>query len=160
MSSLFEKLKINQKKETQKATEVKGEKAPSVNRSQTENQNQLKKEWLQPEAEGQLAIDVFETDETLVIQSTIAGIKAEDLDISIENDMLTIRGKRERPGNGEKKSYFYQECYWGPFSRQVILPEEVDASQAEAILKDGVLTLKIPKIKRSQKKKIIVKEED
>ena len=67
------------------------------------------------ESEGQLAIDVYQTEKELVIQSAIAGIKLKDLDISIEKDKLTIRGKREKPAEEEKVNYFYQECYWGPF---------------------------------------------
>lgn len=114
----------------------------------------------EPQPEGQLAIDVYETNGNLVVQSTIAGIKSEDLDITIENDLVTIRGKRNQPTEAENRNYFYQECYWGSFSRQVILPEEVDGSKAEAKMKDGVLTLTIPKIQRKKKKKIIVKQEE
>ena len=111
--------------------------------------------------EGQLAIDVYETNGDFVIQSTIAGVKAENLDITVENDMVTIRGSRQTQAELEGKKYYYQECYWGAFSRQVILPEEVDGSKAEATMKDGVLTLKIPKVKKIQKRKItVVKQEE
>lgn len=111
--------------------------------------------------EGQLAIDVYETDDDFVIQSTIAGVKAEDLDISIEDDMVTIRGERQHEEEKkEKGKYYYKECYWGSFSRQVILPEEVEGSKAQASMKDGVLTLKIPKIKKTKKRKISVKQEE
>ena len=102
-------------------------------------------------AEGQLTIDVYETEDDFVIQSTIAGVKAEDLDIDIEDDMVTIRGARQRQAEKQKGKYYYQECYWGSFSRQVILPEEVDGSNVEATMKDGVLTLRIPKIKKVKK---------
>ena len=106
---------------------------------------------------GQLAIDVYQTDNELVIQSTIAGVKPEDLDISIEADAVLIRGKRDYPPETSEKNYFYQECYWGPFSRQIILPEETDPNQAEASMKEGVLTIRIPKIERKKKRKITVK---
>lgn len=110
--------------------------------------------------EGQLTVDVYETDEDFVIQSTIAGVKAEDLDIDIEDDMVTIRGERQRQAEEKKGKYYYQECYWGSFARQIILPEEVDGSKAEAAMKDGVLTLRIPKIKKVTKRKIAVKSKE
>ena len=109
--------------------------------------------------EGELAIDVYETNGDFIIKSTIAGVKAEELDITIENDIVTIRGSREKQTSEETKKYYYQECYWGTFSRQVILPEEVDGSKAEASMKDGVLTLKIPKTAKIKKRKIAIKQE-
>jgi len=114
----------------------------------------------EPESEGQLAIDVYESNGDFIIQSTIAGVKAEDLDISIEGDLVTIRGSRKKQTKQEGDKYYYQECYWGSFSRQVILPEEVDGQKAEATMKDGVLTLRIPKLRKTKKKKIAVKQEE
>lgn len=113
-----------------------------------------KRKW--PEPEGQLAVDVYQTDGELVIQSTIAGVKPEDLDIAAQGDMVTIRGKRENIEK-EEKNYFYQECYWGPFSREIILPVEADTSRAEATMVDGILTIRMPKIEKEKKKKIIIK---
>ena len=110
------------------------------------------------ESEGQLAIDVYQTEKELVIQSAIAGIKLKDLDISIEKDKLTVKGKREKPIENEKTNYFYQECYWGPFSREIILPVEIDPSRTKASFKEGILTIRMPKIEREKKKKIEVKE--
>lgn len=107
--------------------------------------------------EGQLAVDVFQTDSEIVIQSAIAGVKPEDLDISIEADNVLIKGNREMPDENKEKNYFYQECYWGPFSRQIILSEETDPGRAEAIMKEGVLTIRIPKIERKKKTKISIK---
>lgn len=111
--------------------------------------------WFEPE--GQLAIDVYQTEKELVIQSTIAGIKLDDLDISIEGDKVSIKGKRERPIEEEERNHFYQECYWGPFSREIILPVEVDPSRAEASFKEGILTIRMPKIEREKKRKLVVK---
>jgi len=108
------------------------------------------------ETEGELAVDVYQTDSDIIVQSTIAGVKPEDLDIAAENDVLTIRGKRESETKEEGKNYFYQECYWGAFSRQIILPEEVDPNRIEAAMKNGVLTIKLPKINRSKLRKIKV----
>ena len=110
------------------------------------------------ESEGQLAIDVFQTENELIIQSAVAGIKLNDLDISIERDKLTIKGKREKQVEERETNYFYQECYWGPFSREIILPVEVDPSRAQASFKEGVLTIRIPKIEREKKRKIEIEE--
>jgi len=112
-----------------------------------------KEKWF--ETEGELAIDVYQTESELVIQSAIAGVKPENLDILIEQDIITIKGSREKPENGG--AYFAQECYWGPFSRKVILPVEIDPNRIEATMKEGILTLKLPKILRERKRKIIVR---
>lgn len=135
--------------------EIRPQKIQPKVKSESPQKPKATKNWSEPE--GQLAIDVYETNEDLVIQSTIAGIKAEDLDISIENDVVAIRGSRRRPTEDEEKKYFYQECFWGSFSRQVILPEEVDSSQVTATINEGVLTLRMPKIQRKKRKKITVK---
>lgn len=112
--------------------------------------------WFEPE--GQLAIDVYQTEKELVIQSTIAGIKLDDLDISIEGDKVSIKGKREKPAEIGERNYFYQECYWGAFSREIILPVEVDPSRAEASFKEGILIIRMPKIERERKRKLEIKE--
>jgi HSP20 family protein len=120
----------------------------------------LKKKLPGKPKEGQLAIDVYQTDSEIVIITPIAKAKAEDLDISIEGDMITIRGTREAPEvEKEAKEFLYQECHWGAFSRQVILPEEVDSSKATASLKEGVLVLKMPKMQIKKRRKITIKEE-
>lgn len=106
--------------------------------------------------EGQLAIDVYETDSEVVLKSTIAGVKPEDLDIGIEDNTVNIRGSRHQEDKIEGDNYFYQECYWGTFSRSVILPVEVDSEKVEASLKDGILTIRLPKIIREKEKKIRV----
>lgn len=107
--------------------------------------------------EGELTIDVYQTKEELVIQSAIAGVKPDNLDISIEGDMVLIRGVREIPAE-EERNYFYQECYWGPFSRKIVLSLEVDPSRTRATFKEGVLTIRMPKIERERKRKIVVKD--
>lgn len=108
--------------------------------------------------EGQLSIDVYQTPAKLIIKSTIAGVKPTDIDISINNDMLTIRGKREMPDEINNDDYLYRECYWGPFSRSVILPVEVKADKIDAYLEDGVLTINLPKVKSAKQVSIKVKE--
>ncbi len=120
-------------------------------------EEKIKKEkWFEPE--GELAVDVYQTEKELVILSAIAGLKSEDINISSQGDVVIIRGKRERPVKDEERNYFYQECYWGPFSKEIILPVEADVSKAEASMTEGILVIRIPKIEREKEKKIIVKE--
>jgi HSP20 family molecular chaperone IbpA len=109
------------------------------------------------EQEGQLTVDVFQDDQSIVIQSTIAGVSPDDLDVSITNDMVTIRGDRRRMYEVDPEDYFYQECYWGPFSRSIILPVEIDADRAEAKIKNGVLSIRIPKANAAMTRKLRVK---
>ncbi|KKQ60441.1 MAG: Protein containing Heat shock protein Hsp20 protein [Parcubacteria group bacterium GW2011_GWE2_38_18] len=109
--------------------------------------------------EGQLSIDVYQTADKLIIKSTIAGVKPEDIDISVNNDMLTIRGKREMEETVAKADYLYKECYWGSFSRSLILPLEIRTDKLEAFLENGVLTISMLKSKKpKQQVTIKVKE--
>lgn len=110
------------------------------------------------EQEGQLTVDVFQDNENIIIQSTVAGVSPDDLDVSITNDMVTIRGERKRLYDVADQDYFYQECYWGTFSRAVILPVEIDADNAEAKMKNGVLTIRIPKANIAITRKLKVKD--
>lgn len=95
--------------------------------------------------EGQLAVDVAQNDKELVIMATIAGARPEDISINIFNDLLTIRGKRHHEQELKQDDYFYRECFWGSFSRTIVLPVDVLADSARATLKNGVLTVRIPK---------------
>jgi HSP20 family protein len=104
--------------------------------------------------EGQLTVDVYQTDDEIVIRSTIAGVTAEDLDISVTNDMVTIKGSRKPSEKIRDSDYYYQELYWGPFSRAIILPEEIDSDNAKASMKNGILTIRMPKLARSRIKKV------
>ena len=92
-------------------------------------------------AEGQLAVDIYQLGNRLIIKSTIAGARAEDLHINLHHDLLTIKGTRELKENIREEYYLCRECYWGPFSRSIILPVEVDAQKINADLEDGVLTI-------------------
>lgn len=109
------------------------------------------------DSEGQLTIDVYQTDDDIVIKSTIAGVKPEDLDVNINNDMVTIRGERRQDEEIDSENYYYQECYWGPFSRSVILPIEILTEKAEASMKNGILTLRLPKADAIKSRKIQVR---
>ncbi|MDO8436256.1 MAG: Hsp20/alpha crystallin family protein [bacterium] len=113
-----------------------------------------KENWF--EQEGELAIDVYQTEQDLVIQSAVAGINPENIDIAMEKDTVTIKGFRKNPID-EKGDYFTQECFWGHFKREIILPVEVDPGFAEAVMKEGVLTIRLPKILREKKQVIKVK---
>lgn len=106
--------------------------------------------------EGSLTVDVFRNDGEIVIQSTIAGASEKDLDISLLNDMVTIKGRRQPTIKVAAEDYHYQELYWGPFSRTVILPEQVDADAATASMKNGLLTIRLPTMEKSQTKKLKV----
>ncbi len=110
------------------------------------------------EDEGQLTVDVYQTPLEVVVESPIAGVEEKDLDIDITSDTVTIRGKRERERRIREEDYIYQECYWGRFSRSVVLPTEVDADRAEAKIKNGVLTITLPKLNRLKAKKLKVQK--
>lgn len=106
---------------------------------------------------GQLAVDVYQDKDNVVIKSTIAGVRPEDLDITIGGDQVTIRGERHQEQEVAEQDYFYQECYWGAFSRSLALPVEIDVEKAVAELRDGILTITLPKAARSRTKKVKVK---
>lgn len=113
-------------------------------------------DWLGEEFEGQLAVDVYQTKDNVVIKAPIAGVKSDKIDISVSEDVVTIRGERVEETEVEREHYYVQECYWGSFSRSVILPTSTVAEKAQAVLKDGVLTVTIPKVAQDKVKKIKV----
>src|SRR3989339_922614 len=102
-------------------------------------------DWDLDRDEGQLSVDVGEKDGRLVIVATIAGARPEDISVNIHNDLLTIRGQRHREVDIDDKNYFYRECYWGNFSRTIVLPVDVLTDEAMGTFKNGVLTIVIPK---------------
>jgi HSP20 family protein len=144
-----------------------GNKKNSEEESTTTNTNQVKniqakagqEEWA-ADYEGQLTIDVYQTDEDIIIKSTIAGVVPEDIDISIDNDMVIIKGERKNCTQAKEEDYYYQECYWGSFSRSVILPCDIEADKIQAELKNGILTVTLPKAHKSKTKKISVTSEE
>ncbi len=113
-------------------------------------------DWM-AEAEGQLAVDVYQTKDNVVIKAPIAGVTADRLDIEVAEDIVNIRGERVEEKEVDREHYYVQECYWGSFSRSVILPTSTMAEKASAALKDGVLTITIPKVAQDKVKKIKVK---
>lgn len=101
-------------------------------------------EWFQEPAEGRLSLDVFRDHDQLVIRTPIAGVDVSDLDIAVDGDLLTIRGERRVQSPIHEDDWFYRECYWGTFSRSVILPVDVHADRVQAQLKHGVLEIRLP----------------
>jgi len=101
--------------------------------------------------DGELVVDVFETHSDFVVSTAIAGVQIKDIDISVEKDMMIIKGQRQDPHEHHDKKYFFQECYWGPFSRKIVLPENIDTENAQASMEKGVLTVKIPKLAKEKK---------
>jgi len=108
-------------------------------------------------ADGQLTVDVYRDGDDIVIESAIAGIDPEtDLDVHIKRDAVEIRGERKRSKTIDEKDYYYEECFWGTFSRTVILPEEIDPDAAKANFENGILTLRLPRLKAKHGKKVKV----
>jgi HSP20 family protein len=114
-------------------------------------------EWDESEdLPGQLAVDVYETREKLVVKARTAGVNKNDLDVSIADNTLSIRGTLSAGNEDDVLNYFVQECYWGEFSRSIALPIPVKEEEIEAVLKDGVLTISFTKVKQDTVKKIQV----
>lgn len=114
-------------------------------------------EWEEDEAvPGQLAVDVYETKEKLVVKARTAGVNKDDLDVSIADNTLSVRGTLSAGSEEGVENYFVQECYWGEFSRSIALPVPVKEDEIEAVLKDGVLTISFTKLKQDTVKKITI----
>lgn len=124
--------------------------------------NQKHSEWSEhpkdeEEEEGELAVDVYQTGDEIIVQSMVAGVKPEDLNVSITREMVTIKGRRERPSTVDHDDYFQKELYWGSFSRTILLPAEVETEESEAIEKHGLLTVRLPKIDKEKSAKLKVR---
>ncbi len=115
--------------------------------------------WTEEESEtdGELTVDVYQTADMIIVKSMIAGVRPEDLDISITRDAVTIRGHREEEKIAREEDYFARELYWGSFSRTIQLPEEIDVDEADAVEKHGLLILKLPKLDMKKQSKLKVK---
>ena len=115
-------------------------------------------DWLS-DYEGQLAIDVFQTPEDVMVKAPIAGVKPENLDVSVTDGVLTIKGQRMQEEKIREEDYFAQECYWGAFARSFTLPSGLDPENTNASLRNGVLTVKIPKEEKTKTRKIDISTE-
>lgn len=108
---------------------------------------------------GQLALDVFQTADEIVVVAPIAGVLADDLSMSITDEVLMIQGRRNVQFKIPESDYFTKECFWGNFSRSIILPESVDTSRVSASFKNGILTVRIPKVEKIRTRVVKIKEE-
>ena len=106
------------------------EKILKINEDDESAEPKEKQDWLEEDGEGQLTVDMHQTPANIVIQAMVAGVKLEDLDISITQDMITIKGSREKSREVSEDNYYYKELYWGSFSRSILLPQEVDTDNA------------------------------
>ncbi len=107
--------------------------------------------------EGELSVDVYQTPTEIIIEAMVAGVKPEDLHLSITRDMVTIKGRREGNSQVSGDDYFYKELYWGAFSRTILLPHEIEIEDAEAVEKHGLLILRLPKLDKARQAKVKVK---
>jgi len=115
------------------------------------------RETTDAQPEGQLTLDVCQTTDDIIIESAIAGVKPENIDISVTDDSVSIKGDRSRERSENDREYLFQECYWGRFARSIILPETVDPDNAEVTFKNGLLTIKLPKANRKKIRKLKVR---
>ncbi len=107
--------------------------------------------------EGELTVDVYQTPDDIVIKTMVAGVRPDELDISITRDMVTIRGSRQESSETSENDYFHKELYWGSFSRTILLPQEIDVDASEATERHGLLTLRLPKLDKSRQTKLKVR---
>ncbi|MFT5179598.1 MAG: HSP20 family protein [Candidatus Paceibacteria bacterium] len=111
----------------------------------------------QPDDAGELSVDVMQTEDEIIIQAMVAGVKPSDLDLDISRDTVTISGTREEIHEISEDDYYHKELYWGSFERIITLPEEIDVDLAEAMEKHGLLTIRLPKLDKNRKTKLQVK---
>lgn len=137
---IMQEIFIN-KKNNKESFNVNSEDQGYLNTDLLEKQDKL---WWNIEDEGQLSVDIYRQDNELIVKAPIAGINPSDLEVYFDNDLLTIRGRREPHTAHKRVEYFYRECFWGGFSRSIILPIEVEKNAINAFLKDGILTITMP----------------
>jgi len=122
------------------------------------NEDKKNNNWIEEEnEEAELSVDVYQTPTDIVVQTMIAGVRPEDLELSIARDIITISGKREENRNIDEENYFTKELYWGKFSRTISLPIEVEPEEVEATEKHGLVTVKIKKVDKEKKNSVKVK---
>jgi HSP20 family protein len=136
--------------------------AESVQRSNYREPESSATEWnedMEEVEDGQLALDVYQDKDYVVIKSIIGGVRPEDLDLTVTADMVTIKGSRKRVEEVDEDNYYYKECFWGSFSRSVILPCDIKTDKVEAAMKNGVLTIRMPKVEKNLTTKVAVRGE-
>jgi len=136
--------------------EVSGDKKHKLFGGDDDKPKKEDEDWFS-DYEGQLAVDVYQTPSEIVIKAPIAGVKPEEIEVSIAEDVVTIKGERKSDVSVVRENYYYQECYWGTFSRSIVLPVAADTEHASATFRNGILTLTIPKEAKAKTKKVRVK---
>ncbi|MDD4996196.1 MAG: Hsp20/alpha crystallin family protein [Patescibacteria group bacterium] len=119
---------------------------------QKREEKMFQEEWLPDSAQGQLVIDLYERTDVLVIKSAIAGAKTKDIDITVEPDLVVVKGEKLKDEDSGAGKYYYQECFWGKFSRTIILPCPIKPEQVRANFKNGILTIILPKAEEREKR--------
>jgi HSP20 family protein len=131
----------------------------SRSKASPKQEESFDQKWDDGEPEGQLTVDVYQTTNDIVVQSAIAGVRPEDIDISATPDAITIRGARKHDKEVKDENYLHQECYWGRFTRSVIFTQEVDPENASVNFKNGILTVRLPKVDKKKSKQLKIKAE-
>ncbi|MES3032073.1 MAG: Hsp20/alpha crystallin family protein [Patescibacteria group bacterium] len=127
-------------------------------RVSAKDKKQQENNWIEEEnEEAELAVDVYQTPTDIVIQTMVAGVKPEDIELTIARDIITITGHREESRNIDEDNYFSKELYWGRFSRTISLPAEVEPEEVEATERHGLLTIKIKKVDKEKKNSVRIK---
>ena len=126
----------------------------------TSARNISPKNDLPQDEDAQLSIDMYQNPAEIIVQAMVAGVRPEDLDVAITQDMVTIKGKRSYQHQVTEDNFYYRELYWGTFTRSILLPQEVDAEEAQATIKHGVLTVRLPKLDKARIQKLKVKAGD
>lgn len=124
-----------------------------------EREEEEEKDWIEEEEEkeAELSVDVYQNPDQITIKTMVAGVRPEDLDIAITRDSVTIRGKREEERNIREGDFLCRELYWGTFSRTIVLPQEIDVDEAEAIERYGMLIIRLPKLNKDRQTKLKVR---
>ena len=133
-----------------------------IERGQRADHHDSEPEWpghdtVEPEQEGELPVDMYQTPDSIVIRALVAGVTPDDLDIAITRDMVTIRGRREEIREAPDQDYFHRELFWGGFTRTLLLPEEVLIDESEAKEKHGFLEIVLPKVDKDRSTRLKVK---
>ncbi len=144
--SFFERLTGNIPDEEERELKIKEEKVSKSDKKE--------KDWIEEDGVGQLTVDMYQKPNEIIIKAMLAGVNPENLDVSIAQDMITIKGKRQSSKETSEENYFYKELYWGSFTRSILLPQEIDPDSAEAKLKDGLLVIRLPKVDKDKTQKL------
>lgn len=165
--SFFERLagsiSVDDEEEPIEVVEQDDEEELQINRSSRAKEIPARRSSREEEAlsedpeEGELSVDVYQTPTEIIIEAMVAGVKPEDLHLSITRDMVTIKGRRDGNTQISHDDYFYKELYWGSFSRTILLPHEVEIEEAEAVEKHGLLIIRLPKLDKARQTKLKVK---